>query len=410
MEPELQPHQVLMVRRPIFNQQLKIVAYELLYQAEESDDQVQFLTDKAISQVLTDIYTNLTQDGVLQRVPLFIPLSGELLIKGDIPDLPRDTTVLEIPADIRVCYNLIVSLRRLTEQGYRLALNGFALQPQLIPLLKLVRIVKVDTTALPLPKLTKLAGILARSSATPMAQNIADHQMLQRCIQLKFKLFQGPFISYPVVVKGKKLSPGHVALMQLIQELQDPDITAKEIENLIILDPVLTYKILRVINSAIYRLDNKIESLGHAIVLLGHDQIRRWATLIALSGQEDKPEELLRSMLFRGRMSELMGYNQPTVNPKSCFMVGMLSQMDALLDMEIETLMAQIPLDDEIKAAIINHEGPMGEILQQIVSYEQGDWKNLASAGRSKAYLETAYRHSLTWSEQALLSLRSINN
>ncbi|MEH6472920.1 MAG: HDOD domain-containing protein [Halopseudomonas sp.] len=396
--------QVLMVRQPIFRQDLKIVAYELLHDAS-ADGDGPFDADRASSQLLLNTYTSLCQDGALQRVPLFIPLSQSMLLKGDTPELPAKQVVLQIPADIKVGAILLENIRALVGQGYRLAVDNFTLQPQLIPLLKHMKIVKVDIRGLSAARLSQLAKTLSRAGVTPLAQHIQNFDDLSQCKKSGFKLFQGPFISRPVVVKGKQLPSSSVAILQLVQELQRASTTANEVEALIQLDPVLTYRILRVVNSAAYSIPNQIESLSQAVVLLGLDQVRKWATLIALSSQDDKPEELSRNLLVRGRFCQLVAEQECILNPDSCFMVGVMSQLDALMGMEMDELLRQIPLDDEIKAAIAHHQGPLGKLLEQIMQYEQGDFEALKEADMSPIFLEAAYRHSLSWAKNAMETL-----
>ena len=400
--------QTLMVRQPIFKQDLKIVAYELLH---DRDGDGLLDADRASSELLLNTYTSLYQDGALQRVPLFIPLSASILQQGYTPELPPEHLVLQIPADLKPGPMIADNIRALAEQGYRLAVDGFKLQKPMLPLLKHMKIVKVDVRELSPPRLKQLAVILRRAGVTPLAQHIPDFDSLKLCRRCGYIFFQGPFISRPALVKGRKLPGNSAALLQLVQELQRPNTTAEEIESLILIDPVLTYRILRVVNSAAYNLSNKIESISQAVVLLGLEQVRKWAMLIALSGQDDKPEELSRNLLVRGRFCQMLAEQRGDLSPDSSFMVGVMSQLDALMAMPIDELLEQIPLDDEIKQAIGSQQGPLGALLQQVVLYEQGDFDTLKQQADAQAssydstFFEAAYRHSLSWADSALEAL-----
>ena len=398
-----QSSQTLMVRQPIFRQDLKIIAYELLHDGEE--DLLDADADKASSELLLNTYTSLCQDGALQRVPLFIPLSQSILLKGYTPNLPPEHLILQIPADLKVGPMIAANIRGLAEQGYRLAVDGFALQKPMVPLLKHMKIVKVDVRELSPSRLKQLAVVLRRSGVTPLAQHIQDFKQLRLCQKCGYIFFQGPFISRPALVKGKKIPSNSAALLQLVQELQRSNTTPEEIESLILIDPVLTYRILRVVNSAAYNLSNKIESISQAVVMLGLDQVRKWAMLIALSNQEGKPEELSRNLLVRGRFCQMLAEQSGTLNPDSCFMVGVLSQLDALMGIPMEELLGQIPLDDEIKLSIAERQGPLGNLLRQVVLYEQGEFKTLKQEAYDSTFFEVAYRHSLSWANSAMEAL-----
>ncbi len=405
MNTVLDNSQTLLARQPIFDRQLKVIAYELLYRSDD-EDEADFLDgDQATCEVLLNSYTSICDKGNLKRVPAFINLTRELILQQSIPQALRKQVVLEVLEDIEVDDKLLAAITRLKADGFRIALDDFVYQDSHIPLLKLVDIVKVDILQLNREELERHVKILAPFKVTLLAEKIENVDQLYECVDLGFKLFQGHFLSKPQVVKGKKVSGNSIALMQLVQELQKPDITADDIEGLIVKDPVLTYKLLRIVNSAAYSLVRKVESLSQAIVMLGMEQVRKWATLIALSSNKDKPEELSRVLLTRGRMCELLATAMNYPNATSFFMVGMMSDINALLDMEMETLLEQIPLNDEIKTAISDRAGPMGSVLTATLCYEQGEWDRLSEFDIPDTLYESAYRHSIQWAQDAMQAL-----
>jgi len=190
----------------------------------------------------------------------------------------------------------------------------------------------------------------------------------------------------------------------LIQELQKTDTTPEKLEDLIIRDPILTYKLLRIVNSATYSLVRQVESVAEAVVLLGTEQVRKWATLIALSANNDKPEELTRILLTRGHMCEMIAETEKKPNPSSFFMVGMMSGLHAMLDIDQATLLQQLPLAEDIQTALTSGEGAMGTILHQVIAYEAGDWDMLPSNFDISLY-EAAYRHSLKWTKETMQAM-----
>ncbi|MEH6579444.1 MAG: HDOD domain-containing protein [Amphritea sp.] len=225
---------------------------------------------------------------------------------------------------------------------------------------------------MPNSKLISLIKILRRFKATLLAQNIDSFARLQTCKKLGFKLFHGPFISKPANVNNNKISTKSAALLQLAQALQNPDVTPQEIEDLILMDPILSFKILRVINSAAYNLANKIDSLQQAIVMLGLEQIRIWTMIIMLSDQEGKPEEWSRSLIARARICELLAELCKEAKPETAFMVGMVSQLDVLLEVNIERILEEIPLEEEVKQAILKKTGPWEIFCKQSSALKMG--------------------------------------
>ena len=405
MNTVLNKNQTLLARQPIFDRQLKVIAYELLYRGDDGDDAVFLDGDQATCEVLLNSYTSICDKGTMKRVPAFINLTRELIIQQSIPKALRKQVVLEILEDIEIDDELLAAVRKLREDGFRIALDDYIYHESHDPLLKLVNIVKVDIQQLNNEQIREHIKILTPFNVTLLAEKIENVEQLYECVDLGFKLFQGHFLSKPQIVKGKKITGNSIALMQLVQEIQKPNITANDIESLIIKDPVLTYKLLRIVNSAAYSLVRKVESLNQAIVMLGMEQVKKWATLIALSSNQDKPEELSRSLLARGRMCELLAEAMGYDNSSGYFMVGMMSEINALLDVEMSELLEQIPLHDDIKTAISNRSGRMGMVLEATMAYEHGEWERLGEFDINDTLYESAYRQGIEWAQEAMQAL-----
>ncbi|GGK81776.1 EAL and HDOD domain-containing protein [Amphritea balenae] len=404
-QPVKEDRSGLIVRQPIFNEQLKVVSYQLCYEKNLEPGNALLMDGPSAATLLLSTYASLSQDGNIRKVPLFLPFSAELLTETDLPHLPKRNMLIEIPPNTKVTRALLFSIVSLRQEGYRIVLDGFALQKHLFPLLRFANIIKVDMARTPRKKLLGMLKILRKLKGTLLAQNVDTFDTLQICKRAGFKLFQGSFISKPATVHNDTISTKSAALLQLIQALQKPEIKPQEIESLVILDPILSFKMLRVINSAAYSLPNKIESLQQAIVMLGLDQIRSWATIIMLSNQEGKPEEWSRNLIARARMCELLAELDGHPKPESAFLVGMLSLLDLLLEARIELILEQVAVDEEVKIAVLKHHGPLGKILHAVISFENGDWGVVKRCGIPEMLFKPAYRHSMNWTESAMQAI-----
>ncbi|RTE65745.1 HDOD domain-containing protein [Amphritea opalescens] len=402
---------VLMARQPIFDRHQRVIAYQLLYRDEQNADNPLFAQAGNSSEVLLNAYTSISDQGELKRVPAFINLSRPLLLAETFPELPRKNIILEIHQNIQVDREVIVAVYRLVKAGYRIALDHFTYQKAYEPLLKMAQIIKLDVKHLTTEAIAEQVQLLKPFKVTLLAENIQTVEMMDQCTKLGFKLFQGQFLNTPKREKGKKgkkVDPNQAALFELVQELQNPNTTPERLESLIIRDPVITYKLLRIINSAAYSLVRKVESLTEAIVMLGMTQIRKWATLIALNNQSGRPEEISRALLVRGRMCEEIATALKRKNPGSYFMTGMMSNLHLLLDTDRETMLRDVPLSDEIKNAILLNEGALGEVLMNVSNYEAGDWDLLPTNFDSNLY-ESCYRKALDWSKEAMQALNELS-
>lgn len=406
MDSTTDKSQTLLARQPIFDHQQRVIAYELLASGSGHLDAMLEVDPDAESgsELLLHAYTSISDQGEIKRVPAFIRVSQKMILEGSMPALPARQVVICLRLTEPENRDLLRAIHAMVKEGYRFALYDFSYSPQYDMALKLAKIVRIDVTGMEAAEIRAQAEQLAPFKSTLLAGNISSFEALEHCIDSGYKLFQGSFLSKPKAVKGRKVSANHIALMQLIQELQKPSTTPETLEDLIIRDPILTYKLLRIVNSAAYSLVRQVESVAEAVVLLGMEQVRKWATLIAVSANKEKPEELTRILLTRGHMCETIAQSENLPNPSGFFMVGMMSGLHAMLDIDQPTLLEQLPLGDEIKQALSEGKGAMGRVLTQVMAYESGDWDQLPSDFDVALY-EAAYRHSLKWTKESMQAM-----
>ena len=395
---------LLLARQPVYNKSQDVVAYLLLYRNDDQQAPKTLNDHLATSSVILNTYASICEEGKVRSLPCYIKLTDKTLMGDDFPDLPKEHFILEILGHSKITPELVERVRGLSQQGYRLALSDYKPEPKFEPLLGLIHILKLDIQAFGLDNLPNLVRELRPYHLELLADKVETKDELRKCHELGFSLFQGYFLSKPEPVKGKKLGSSKVLLLQMMVELQNPQATAQSVEQLVINDPLLTYRILRVVNSAAFNLQREIESLSHAISLLGFEQIRKWVSLFLVTDTQDKPEELTRSMLIRGRMCELLAEMLGRDQPINNFIAGLFSKLDVLLDMEMDELLKQVPLQADIKGALLHQQGQLGQILDQVAKYESGEFENIDLL-LDKHFYEAAYRHSLAWSQQVMQSL-----
>ena len=403
-EPKLE---VLMARQPIYTKSQDVVAFELLFRDSEGRFVEGLKDEDATLGVLMGTYSSIFKKGSIKSVPCFLKVTDSFLLNNDVPELPRESFVLELLGHSDISPELIGRVKGLARQGYRLALADYdPRDPKFEPLLNVVHILKLDIQLLGLDNIPPLLQKLRPYQLELLADKVETQDEFRRCLEMGFGLYMGYFLNKPEPVKGKKISGNKVVLLQLLAELQRPAATAESIEQVALNDPALTYRILRVVNSAAFNLQREISSLSHAIALLGVEQIKRWVMLFLTSSDSNKPDELTRNMLVRGRFCELLAEMMGRDEPINHFIVGLLSQLDVLLDMSMDDLMAQVPLQQEMKDALLSREHSYGEMLQQIEFYERGNFDQLSSA-LDRPFYEVAYRHSLNWAQQIMQAMQN---
>ena len=221
-----------------------------------------------------------------------------------------------------------------------------------------------------------------------------------------FSLFQGFFLSRPNVMAGRRLASGKLTQLRLLAALQSSETSRQEIENLVVQDVGLSYKLLRFINSAFFSLRQKIDSIQRAVVYLGIEPLKRWGSLMVLAGMDDKPGELVRNAMVRASMCERLAtkLRATPAAASAAFTVGLLSTLDVLMDQSLEDVVAELPLDAELHGALLERSGVLGALLDCVVAYERCDWARAQVDGLTTAQLRDAYVDAVEWATQAAAS------
>ncbi|MCV6613283.1 MAG: HDOD domain-containing protein [Amphritea sp.] len=395
---------VLLARQPIFNKNQDVEAYGLMYRSEDGTLPSEFTDEQATASVIMNSYAVVAARGEPRHLPLYVKLTEGMLLSDMLPNLPKERVIFELLREQGVSKELVKAVRERKNEGYRFALTHYTGDKSQTALLDVVHVVKIDIQKHTREELQQMVNFVRPYHVDILADKVETQEDFRTCIELGFRLFQGFFLCKPEVVTGKKMGSSKALILELLAELENPNATAQSVEQIVINDPVMAYKILRLVNSAAFAMTRQISSISHAISLIGMDQVKKWATLFLLSGQSGKPVELTRIMLMRGRMCELLAEMLGYENPINYFMVGLLSQLDAMMDMAMDELLQQVPLDDQIKDAILTEQNQMGKILHEVSLYEHGDWDNMSGLLDKKFY-EVAYRHSMAWAQQVLEAL-----
>jgi EAL and modified HD-GYP domain-containing signal transduction protein len=395
--------QTLMARQPIVNNKKETVAYELLYRSDTGDNNAVFDFSGSVAtiDVLLNSFTSIYQNNKLNRMPAFINFTYDLLVNSTLPALPSNQIVLEILEDVEVTAELVDAIKSIRNKGYTIALDDFIFEEKFIPLLELVQIVKVDVLEMSFAQVATQVHHLAPYKLILLAEKIETHEMFQHCAKLGFKLFQGYFLSKPEIVEGVKIEPSQVNLLNLIQKLETPDVKASEISSIILQDPVFTFKLLRIVNSSGNQLVREIQSIEEAINLLGIIEIKKWALIIIMVSSENKSEEISRQLLVRGRMCENIAQANGVKDASGYMIAGIMSGVNALLDMEMSELLDQISISNEIKTAISDRQGEMGKVLYNTINYGRGKWECITEDIDADVY-SSAYLESLAWAAGTL--------
>lgn len=397
-------HTPLLALHAVYARNQDVVAYDVSWEAtDDSGDRNKGGLSRLNAQLMAG-YSATRQGPANRVVPTVLKLTSDVLDE-DLPELPRTHYIVEVAWQAHAETELIHALRRLAGQGYRLSISGLAPGCNAsAELLGLVHMARLDIARLGLSNALQVKEELRHYSLDLLASNLQGRDQFKTCFEAGFHLFSGDLFGKPVPTPGRRIGNNKVVLLQLLAELQKTNASVGNLEAIAIKAPELAYRILRVVSSASVGLGRQIETLSQAIAMLGTEQLRRWVVLFLVDSEDNRPLELTRVMLVRGRMCELLAEILGRDMTLGHFMAGLLSQLDVLVDMPMKELLEQVPLNTEIRNALLERKGSPGEILAEVEHYEAGRFdalKNLVP----RSYYEVAYRHSTVWAEQALRAL-----
>jgi EAL and modified HD-GYP domain-containing signal transduction protein len=397
---------ILLARQPILDKELNTIAYELLYRdAEGMGPQLPFDGTQATAEVLLNAYSSIFQDSRIRTLPAFINFNAEWLYNGNLPALKPDALVLEVLEDVAITEKIVQRLHILSDKGYRIALDDFFYDKSWEPALALAKIVKIDIQQLSPVQLIAHVTELKKHQVTLLAEKVETHDEFEYCKKLGFKLFQGYFFCRPQLIEGRTLSCNDLTTLQLITELESEDATAQSLEAIVCKDPELVLRLLKIVNSARFSLSRNISSISEAIIALGVDELKKWVLLISTTQAPHTSNALIQEILVRARMCEKIADDYDAINPSTAFMTGMLSGIDAMLNLELSDIMEQLPVSSEVSTALLEQSGLLGQLLNDVKHYMAGEWDELNDPNLT-ASLKQAQEESLLW---VLDTLKDIN-
>ena len=388
--------QVLGGRQPIFRRDMQVLGYELLFR--DSDDNAASFADgdRATAETICNTAIELGLEKVVGNRLAFINCSRSLLLGNFCEAIPYQRAVLEILETVVADAELLQRLKELKTKGYGIALDDFPCdEPVDTALLAVADYVKLDVLATTKGRMEQIIGIARKFSIQLIAEKVETQEQFQWCKQAGFDYFQGYFFCRPQLLTGSRVPVNRLATIQLITKLNDPDIHFKKLETAISQDVSLSYKLLRYVNSAVVGVPHKIESIGHAAMLIGHEKLKIWASLILFSGVEDKPRDLIMTSLIRAQMCERIAAALELKNRDRFFLVGLFSVLDAILDQPLNEVVQSLHLSADITDALLLHEGRLGSVLCSVIAYERRDWPNARYGRLGHEELRRLYRESL---------------
>ena len=404
MTVPLDPRQSIHIaRQAILDSQRRVFGYELLYRAQALDQSCTTSGQLAAPRVLTDALHAIGLDALTGGARAFLNFTRELLLENAASLLPTRSIVIELREDIVVDDDVIEACRDLSAKGYALALDDYVEGSGAEALLPYVKFVKLDVLDTPPIVWQPLAHRLASPSLRVVAERVETVDVATQAGDAGCTLFQGYYFSRPATHSVAALPARRLAYLNLFAAVSRPDLTIAQLEDLVKRDVSLTVRVLRSINSGAFALGQQITSVRHALVLLGLQHVRQWASVWAMAGLNGGgTPEMVSVALLRARSCEIVGTTWSGVDAGAeLFLLGMCSMLDAIVGQPMEKAIAGFHLTPGVRDALLGGTNAMRTILDAVIAHEQGDWDQstalMESLGLSASLLPAAYADSLRW-------------
>ncbi len=393
-------------RQPILDRHLNVFGYELLFRNGFENCFTGVDGDRATAQVIANTSLLFGLETLLGEGKGFINFTRNALVSDYAFALPKHQSVVEILENVEPDDEVMDACGRLKKKGYTLALDDFVYDVKYRDLVKMADIIKVDFFISGVEEREKMAEAFIPSGIKMLAEKVETMEEYQQAVEMGYHYFQGYFFSKPVILSRKDVPGFKISQLRLLQMINETEMDFQGLSDLIQNDMAISYKLLRLVNSAAFGLRSRVTSIHQALGMLGENGIRRWASILSMMGlAEDKPKELVLSSLIRAKFCELLSshVNGWQNDGDSLFLVGLFSLLDAIVGRPLPDLLAELPLKKDIVDAILAR-GKWGLALEMILALEKCEWTRINGLANrlniDEKVLQDIYFTAIHWPSQ----------
>ncbi|GAB4270390.1 EAL and HDOD domain-containing protein [Thermincola ferriacetica] len=400
---------VFVARQPIFDRQQKVCGYELLYRMSTENQYICANGDQATSDLIANSFLLIGLETLTGGKKAYINFTENLLKTGLPTNLPPNMVAVEILEDVEHCEEITAACRKLKEMGFTLVLDDFVMNGCSEPLLEFADIVKIDFMNTTLEQRKNIIRKVGFGKIEFLAEKVETQEEFEQALEMGYTYFQGYFFSKPVIMSCRDVPVYKLNYLRILQEVNRPDVDIGSLDSIVKRDVSLSYKLLKYINSAAFGFRTKITSTRHALVMLGINEIKKWISLIALHNlADDKPDEIMTCSVIRARLGELVA---PKIGLRGCesdlFMLGLFSMIDILIGRPMSVILADLPICEQVKKALLGQACRYYDVLTMIKAYEKADWATFfryaGDFGLNENEMPELYVQALEWTNNFLV-------
>ncbi len=392
---------VFIARQPIFDKNMNIYGYELLYRQSGDNFFTGIDDDQATSELIYNAFLVMGLHDLTDGTNAFINFSKEL-IKSDVPFLlPKQNIVVEVLEREKVTLATIDACKRIKAMGYRLALDDFVLDQNNLPLIEIADIIKIEFPAVSRHEQYHLIQNYGKRVKF-LAEKIESKEEYKQAAEMGYELFQGYFFNKPSIIRSKEVVTLNANLFSILKELGSSEPSYLVIANIFERDLGLSYKLLKLANSVYIGARNKIKSIPHALSYIGINEMYQWISLMMLKDiQNVENVELIKQSLIRGKLMELLTSELHLEGESSEFyFTGIFSAIDVLLNSSMEQVLKGLPLSVNVKNALLGIDNEQRKLLNFIMNWEKAHWEKAEDQYPMTNKFMELYMEALKWAKK----------
>jgi EAL and modified HD-GYP domain-containing signal transduction protein len=380
--------EAFIARQPILDSEGNLVAYELLFRKKQDDTKCSIIDDmQATAQVLDNAINNIGITKLVGNCQAFVNCSYDLLISDILYILDPKIFVLEILEAVQIDERIIEAVKNFHEKGFTIAIDDFVPSieefKRILPLIPFTSIVKLEFTATHIEDIEKTVKAFHQKKIKVLAEKIETEADFNVCKTAKCDYYQGYFFAKPENLNAGKINVNSFGALQLLKAVY-AHLELEELNSQFKQQPELSVNLIKYLNSVHLAVRMRITSIKHAISMLGYDNLKRWLLILAYAnkqGKIDVQSPLLNNAIHRGTFFEEItkSMNLDKSIADKAYLMGLISHLDALYKVSIQSILEQLPLDTEISKALLNKEGTLGTLLSLAEAVETDDINTVQS-------------------------------
>ena len=361
-------------RRPIFTPVGDLHAYGLIVRPLDPEGLPRHGNrDVAAARLMVKAFLDHGAFLVSTGVPIVVPVSQAFIDAPELICWPQRQVILAVPEVVAAEPSVAPRLEKLLDLGYRIALDDCDPSLAESPFRDRATVVAVDAAGHALSDVRDLVKQVAELEAQVLATNVADPGRLRELCEAGVTLFQGDYWKGGDELSAVTQVPGNrLAILGLLVELSDPGCPIERVCDLVAMDSSLTLRLLQYINSPISGIAGSVSSLKHAVVMVGLNTIKNWVMLLAVADIGVTRVEAVRAALVRARFCQLLAAELGQPDGDTYFTAGLISLLDSIVGIPMSQILSGTSLTDEIKSAVLEGAGPLGQAVYLAIDLEEG--------------------------------------